>query len=102
MFFRQRPIGEYIVDFFCPKAMLVLEVDGGRHFTLEAKGNDKVRDQCMRSFELTVLRFTNSEVLKNTDKVILNICEYLKTKQQNPPLSSLKREDEPGVAVGKQ
>ncbi|HJX13739.1 MAG TPA: DUF559 domain-containing protein, partial [Dehalococcoidales bacterium] len=69
MFYRQKPIGDYIVDFYCPKAQLVVEVDGGQHFTEETASNDRVRDECMRSLGLTVLRFSNSEVLKNTDGI---------------------------------
>jgi very-short-patch-repair endonuclease len=87
-FYRQKPIGEYIVDFFCAKACLVIEVDGGHHFTEVGKGNDKVRDECMRSLELTVLRFTNSEVLSKTDEVVESISQIL----LHPPL---KKGDNP-------
>jgi very-short-patch-repair endonuclease len=88
-FYRQKPIGDYIVDFFCPKAHLVVEVDGGHHFTEVGKGNDKVRDQCMQSFELTVLRVSNSEVLNNTDKVVESISKIL----LHPPF---RKGDNPG------
>jgi len=80
-FFRQRPIGEYIADFYCPRAFLIVEVDGGRHLKKEAVGNDKVRDEYMQSLGLTILRFTNSEVLGNTDKVAETIHRFLKQKQ---------------------
>ncbi len=72
MFCRQKPIGDYIVDFYCPKAQLVVEVDGGQHFTEDTASNDRVRDEYMRSLGLTVLRFSNYEVLRNTD-VLTNI-----------------------------
>jgi very-short-patch-repair endonuclease len=77
MFYRQRPIGEYIVDFYCPKARLVVEVDGGWHFTEETAGNDKIRDAYLRNLGLYVVRFSNSEVLKHTDKVVLFIHDYV-------------------------
>lgn len=77
VFYRQKPIGDYIVDFYCPKAKLVVEVDGGWHFTENTASNDKVREEYMRSLGLTVLRFSNSEVLKNTDSVTEEIYEYL-------------------------
>jgi very-short-patch-repair endonuclease len=64
MFCRQKPIGDYIVDFYCHKARLVVEVDGGQHFTEDAASNDRVRDEYMRSLGLTVFRFSNSDVLK--------------------------------------
>jgi very-short-patch-repair endonuclease len=76
-FYRQRSIGEYIVDFYCPKAHLIIEVDGGRHFTKSEAGNDRLRDLYLRSLGLTVLRFSNSEVLNNTDKVTLEIYNFL-------------------------
>jgi very-short-patch-repair endonuclease len=79
MFFRQRPIGEYIVDFFCPKAFLVVEVDGERHLTIEAKRYDKLRDEYMQSLELRTIRFSNSDVLNNTDIVLANINKYIST-----------------------
>ncbi len=76
-FYRQKPIGDYIVDFFCPKAKLVVEVDGGQHFTEETASNDRVRGEYMHSLGLTVLRFSNSEVLKNTDRVARTIYEFI-------------------------
>jgi very-short-patch-repair endonuclease len=83
MFFRQRPIGEYIVDFYCPKANLIIEVDGDIHLGIEAKKNDFVRDEYMRSLELAILRFSNTEVLNNIDKVIGKIAIQI---HLNPPL----------------
>lgn len=76
-FFRQRPIGEYIVDFYCPKARLVVEVDGGQHFTEANASNDKVRNEYIQSLGLTVLRFSNSQVLKNTDRVAEKLFDFL-------------------------
>ncbi|MBI4801783.1 MAG: DUF559 domain-containing protein [Elusimicrobia bacterium] len=43
-FYRQKVIGNYIMDFYCPKANLVVELDGGQHYTEEGKTNDKTRD----------------------------------------------------------
>jgi len=85
-FYRQKPIGDYIVDFYCPKAQLVVEVNGGRHFAAEAANNDRIRDEYMRSLGLTILRFSNSEVLKNTDSVAGRIYEALEKILLNPPL----------------
>ena len=75
MFSRQKPLGGYIVDFYCHKAKLVIEVDGGQHFNDEAVENDKVRDEFMGSMGLTVLRFMNTDVLNNIDGVIEAIEE---------------------------
>ena len=43
-FYRQKTIGDYIVDFYCPKAKLVLELDGGQHYSDEGRGKDKVKE----------------------------------------------------------
>ncbi|MBN1177101.1 MAG: DUF559 domain-containing protein [Dehalococcoidales bacterium] len=86
MFSRQKPIGDYIVDFYCHKARLVVEVDGGQHFTVDTASNDRVRDEYMRSLGLTVLRFSNSDVMKNTDGVTETIYKFLEKNPLNPPL----------------
>ena len=77
MFHRQKPIGGYIVDFYCPKARLVIEVDGDYHSTADTAGNDKVRDEIIRNLGITVLRFYNSEVLNDTDEVVKRINKIL-------------------------
>jgi very-short-patch-repair endonuclease len=94
VFCRQKPIGDYIVDFYCPKAQLVVEVDGGQHFTEDTASNLRVRDEYMRSLGLTVLRFSNYEVLKNTDDVTEAIHELLgKMPRENPLSPPLRKGD---------
>ena len=83
-FYRQKPIGEYIVDFFCPRAKLVVEVDGGQHFSDETIEYDKIRDEYMRSLGLKVLRFTNTEVMKNIDGVVESINENMSASREIP------------------
>ncbi|MFH0888425.1 MAG: DUF559 domain-containing protein [Planctomycetota bacterium] len=76
-FYRQRIIGNYIVDFYCPKVKLVVELDGGQHYTDNGKSKDKTRDEYMRSLRLKVLRFSDIEVLKNINGVVERITENL-------------------------
>jgi very-short-patch-repair endonuclease len=76
-FYRQKPIGDYIVDFYCPKVNLVIEVDGGRHYTMVGKRNDKLRDEYLTNLDLRVLRYSNSDVLSKTEKVVGNIRKIL-------------------------
>ena len=76
-FYRQKNIGDFIVDFYCPSAKLIVEIDGGQHFTEEGIRNDKVRDSYLARLGFTVLRFTDTEVFQNTDAVIERIWEYL-------------------------
>ena len=76
-FYRQKPIGDYIVDFFCPRAKLVIEVDGSQHFSDEMTEYDRIRNECLSSLGLRVLRFTNTDVLKNITGVIDRIEEEI-------------------------
>ena len=76
-FQRQRIIGEYIVDFYCPKARLVIEVDGGPHYSDEMVKKDKIRDEYLKNHGLKVLRYNDAEVLKNINGVIEDILSYL-------------------------
>jgi very-short-patch-repair endonuclease len=69
-FYRQKTIGNYIVDFYCPKADLVIEVDGGQHYSDKGKQKDRMRDNYMSQLGLKVLRFSDREVLKNLNGVI--------------------------------
>ena len=79
IFYRQKPIGGYIADFYCRKAKLVIEVDGSQHFSDESIKYDKVRDEYMRNAGLTILRFTNNEITNNIDGVV----KVIKEKTEN-------------------
>ena len=70
---RQYIIGEYIVDFFFRKSMLIVELDGGYHFTEEQQKEDAIRQDWLEHKGYKVLRFTNEEVLFNTESVISKI-----------------------------
>ncbi len=69
-FYRQKPLGQYIVDFYAPSVKLVIEVDGSQHFTDEGKEEDHKRDQYLTERGLKVLRFSNRQVLTELDSVI--------------------------------
>ena len=72
-FRRQYIIGEYIADFFCHQASLVVELDGSGHYEPEQIEKDKLRTRYMESQNLTVLRFTNLDVQRNFHSV----CEVI-------------------------
>ncbi|MGD9116707.1 MAG: endonuclease domain-containing protein [Dehalococcoidia bacterium] len=74
-FYRQKPVGDYIVDFFCHRAKLVIEIDGSHHLVGETIEYDRIRDDYLRSLGLRVLRVANEEVLNNTDGVVEKIME---------------------------
>src|SRR4030065_1456669 len=69
-FYRQKPIGKHIVDFFAPRAKLVVEVDGSQHVEDKHAQKDRSRDDYLASFGLKVLRFNSREVLKESDAVV--------------------------------
>jgi len=72
-FRRQHPISRYIVDFYCHEARLVIEVDGGIHFTPENIQYDQFRTEELEGMGLKVIRFTNEEVLGNVSEVLVEI-----------------------------
>jgi len=76
-FYRQKIIGNYIADFYCPKSKLVIEVDGGQHYSCEGREKDKKRDDYMRRTGITVLRFSDREVLGQIDAVLERIWSLL-------------------------
>ena len=60
-FYRQKTLGNYIVDFYCAAARLVIEVDGGQHYQPDGATQDALRDCYLKSLGLEVLRFSNLE-----------------------------------------
>jgi methionine--tRNA ligase beta chain len=91
-FRRQHIIGSYIADFVCLTQKLVIEVDGLIHQLPENKSSDEERTEWLRSQGFEVLRFTNEEVLQNTDSILTEIGNKLNTlaeelkSSKNPPL----------------
>ncbi len=78
-FNRQKPIGPYIVDFFCHQQNLVIEIDGNTHTAKANDPKDANRTQFLESLGYKVIRFTNSEVLNNIEGVMLTLKHKLKT-----------------------
>jgi very-short-patch-repair endonuclease len=76
-FYRQKIIGNYIADFYCSKLKLVIEVDGGQHYSTNGLEKDRLRDDYMTTSGITVLRFSDREVLENTESVLEEIWTYL-------------------------
>ena len=76
-FYSHKIIGEYIVDFYCPKSRLVIEVDGGQHYSAEGKERDGMRDHYMTRAGIAVLRFSDREVFNNLEAVLEQIWRQL-------------------------
>ncbi|MBI4708619.1 MAG: endonuclease domain-containing protein [Candidatus Portnoybacteria bacterium] len=73
LFNRQKPIDNYIVDFYCDRAKLVIEIDGGQHYETKNIVADRKRDLYLKNLGLRILRFTNLDVLRNIDNVVEKI-----------------------------
>ena len=69
-FYRQKPLLAFIVDFYCPKAKLVIELDGSQHFEEEHRAADAERDAALKGLGLRVLRFDNRQVLLEIEAVM--------------------------------
>ncbi len=76
-FYRQKSIGDYIVDFYAPKAKLAVEVDGSQHLESFYIQNDAYRDTYLAGHGLRVMHFTNSQVSQNLDVVVDVILQAL-------------------------
>ena len=82
-FRRQQPIGQYIVDFVCPKKKLIIELDGGGHAFQEEK--DKRRDIWLKKEGFTVLRFWDNDVFNNIEGILESIRGHLISPTPSPP-----------------
>ena len=88
-FYRQKPLLSFIVDFYCPSAKLVIELDGGQHFEPEFSARDKERDAQLAAIGLKVLRFDDRQVLLETAGVLEIVYAELVARlgrNANPPL----------------
>ena len=76
-FNRQKPLGRYIVDFYCKPLKLVIEIDGSYHFEEEQKIKDKKRESILSEMGLNFLRFSEQQVRKDMDLVLKGIEDYI-------------------------
>lgn len=83
---RQKAIGNYIVDFYCAKARLVIELDGGGHYTAEQTRKDELRTKDLTSMNLTVVRICNLDI----DRNFSGVCEYIDLTVKRLSLSQLR------------
>ena len=84
-FYRQKPLLSFIVDFYCPAAKLVIELDGGQHFDADHEVKDRERDDMLTATGLRVLRFDNQQVLREPEAVLAVSYEWVVSQKLNPP-----------------
>ncbi|MBQ6890543.1 MAG: endonuclease domain-containing protein [Oscillospiraceae bacterium] len=89
-FRRQYVIGNYIVDFFCHKAKLVVELDGSQHYEPENQAYDRERTAYLESQGLLVLRFSNLDVLRYFPNVCEAIDDAVKRRSSAPGITATK------------
>ena len=83
-FYRQKPILNFIVDFYCSAAKLVIECDGGQHYTEDGLKADQIRDQALSELGLVVLRFSNRQILIEIDGVVEKIYCVVNLRLESP------------------
>jgi very-short-patch-repair endonuclease len=76
-FRRQYSVNKFVIDFYCPELKLAIEVDGESHYTENAKAQDEERQKIIEYYDITFLRFTNKEIYKNLNGVLIKIIEYI-------------------------
>ncbi len=76
-FRRQHSIGNYVVDFYCPKLKLTIELDGESHYSTGSNENDRIRQEYIEKLGIKVLRFTNFDVYGDLEGVLKKIEDYL-------------------------
>jgi len=81
-FYRQKPIANFIIDFYAPKAKLAIEIDGSQHLETNHRKKDEERDRYLETLGILVLRFNSREVLKNIDGVVEKIFRVAKQRRQ--------------------
>ena len=82
-FYKQRPIGVYIADFYCPASHLVVELDGGQHYEGCGMARDEARDRFLGERGLTVLRFSDLDIERNFSGVCTAIDTAVRTPSQS-------------------
>ena len=73
---RQKIIGDYIVDFYCAAAKIIIELDGSQHYEEATIEKDRIRTEFLEKYGLEILRIPNNEINYNFS----NVCEYIDMK----------------------
>ena len=82
-FKRQQPIGNYIVDFICKEAKIIIEIDGGQHNNSKNIEYDNIRTEFLNSLGYKVIRFWNNEIYENIDGVMSKLKEEINPHQEH-------------------
>ena len=83
--YKQRTIDDFIADFYCHSARLVIELDGSQHYTKHGKSYDEARTEILERYEICVLRFSNNDIDKNFDGVCKMIDKKIIERSEKTP-----------------
>lgn len=98
-FLRQKPIGKYILDFYCPKLLLAIEIDGDSHD--KKYWQDKNRDWYMEIRGIKTIRFTNDQVVNKIDNVFTELLKVIKEREKEIVFSPFSRENARSRFIGR-
>jgi very-short-patch-repair endonuclease len=84
-FRRQHPIGQFIADFFCDDARLIIEIDGAVHREPTQQERDRLREEILREHGFAMLRFTNEQIFNHTEQVLQEIAAYVTAHSYEHP-----------------
>ncbi len=76
-FFRQYSIEGYVVDFFCPRKRMAIEIDGGYHQKSDVKRYDFYRTRYLKAYNIKIARFWNSDIENNIKEVLIDVKTLL-------------------------
>ena len=85
--YRQKIINDFIADFYCAKAMLIIELDGGQHYTEDGLAHDAERTNILNALGFLVIRFSNAEIDNNFSSVCNQIDNLIKSRIKAPMTS---------------
>ena len=78
--YKQRIIDNFIADFYCHQAKLIIEIDGAQHYTPEGRSYDEARTEILEQYGLSVIRFSNSDIDDKFEGVCYTIEEAIKER----------------------
>ena len=74
---RQKVIGNYVVDFYCASAKIVIELDGSQHYSIEGREKDQEREAYLNGLGISVLRYSNLDIHRNFEGVCIDILHHI-------------------------
>ena len=79
-FLRQKPLDNFIADFYCAELLLVIEIDGESHLSEDAKDYDEYRTKVLNAYGIEVVRYTNEEILNHFADIVVDLREKVKDR----------------------